>query len=87
VSTRVVGIGGAGDMRPKVEPTSDTPRLEIEGIAIFGGFGVTATVSEEAAAALADAVARTRKDERPETDSPGVAVMGAVSEPEPTPAS
>jgi predicted membrane protein len=40
VSVRVMGIGGAGDARPTRERGPDAPRLEIEGIALFGGFGV-----------------------------------------------
>lgn len=58
VTSRVVGIGGAGDMRPSTEPTATTPRLDIGGIAIFGGFGVTSTISEQQAAAMAEARAR-----------------------------
>ena len=40
VAVRVVGIGGAGDARPARERSADGPRLEIEGFALFGGFGV-----------------------------------------------
>jgi hypothetical protein len=66
VTSRVVGIGGAGDMRPAIEPTADTPRLEIEGIAIFGGIGVTATVPEAQTAAMAEAVQHAARERRAE---------------------
>lgn len=41
VETKVVGIGGVGDGRPKVERTGDAPTLRLEGTAIFGGWGIT----------------------------------------------
>jgi hypothetical protein len=41
VETRVVGIGGAGDGRPKVDRPPDAPTLRLEGTAIFGGWGIT----------------------------------------------
>ena len=40
VSVRVKGIGGAGDARPARDRGPEAPRLEIEGFALFGGFGV-----------------------------------------------
>jgi hypothetical protein len=40
VSVRVIGIGGAGDVRPAQDRAPGAPRLEIEGMALFGGFGV-----------------------------------------------
>ena len=46
VSSRVVGIGGLGDGRPPVEPDDGAPHLTIEGVAIFGGFGVTSELPE-----------------------------------------
>jgi hypothetical protein len=39
VTTRVVGIGGAGDARGNAA-SGDGPRLEIEGLAVFGGWGI-----------------------------------------------
>jgi hypothetical protein len=74
VTSRVIGIGGAGDMRPAIEPTAGTPRLEVEGIAIFGGIGVTATIPEAQPAAM-DEAARRAAGERP-----------VQATPEPTPA-
>ena len=39
VTTNVVGIGGAGDARG-VEAPMDGPRFTIEGMAVFGGWGI-----------------------------------------------
>lgn len=58
VSTRVLGIGGAGDARPRVERAEDAPHLTIEGTAIFGGFGVAFEMPEAATRGLEDAVAK-----------------------------
>lgn len=41
VETHLVGIGGVGDGRPKVERPADAPTLRLEGTAIFGGWGIT----------------------------------------------
>lgn len=46
VTSKVVGIGGLGDSRPAIERAEDAPRLTIEGLAIFGGLGVTSEFSE-----------------------------------------
>jgi hypothetical protein len=43
VETRIVGIGGAGDGRPKTDRTPDAPTLRLEGTALFGGWGITST--------------------------------------------
>jgi predicted membrane protein len=43
VETNLVGIGGAGDGRPKSERPEDAPTLRIEGTAIFGGWGITSS--------------------------------------------
>ena len=72
VTTRVLGIGGAGDMRSKAASVPDAPHLEIEGIALFGGLGISSTISEAQAEAMADAVARAGAHDRP-----------AIHEPEP----
>ena len=72
VTTSVLGIGGAGDMRSKTTAAPDAPHLEIEGIALFGGLGISSTISEAQAAAMADAVARASVHDRP-----------AIHEPEP----
>jgi hypothetical protein len=59
VDLDVRGIGGSGDSRPQVERTDDAPRLTIEGMAIFGGFGVATDFPEAASKGLEDAIAKT----------------------------
>jgi hypothetical protein len=58
VTTNVNGVGGVGDARPKIEQPVTAPLLVIEGIVFMGGFGITSTLSQEEADAVADAVAR-----------------------------
>ncbi len=41
IETHLVGIGGAGDSRPDGNPPAGGPTLRLEGVAIFGGWGVT----------------------------------------------
>ena len=60
VSSKVIGIGGIGDGRPQVMYEADAPHLTIEGLAIFGGFGVTSELPEAAARGLDEAAARSR---------------------------
>lgn len=48
VATRVMGLGGVGDGRPRIDRASDAPLLEIEGVAMFGGFGITSELTQEA---------------------------------------
>jgi hypothetical protein len=60
VSSRVVGIGGIGDGRPRMEPDAEAPHLRIDGVAFFGGFGVTSELPETAARGLDEAMARAR---------------------------
>jgi hypothetical protein len=48
LSTRVIGLGGVGDGRPRMERSPDAPHLTIEGFAMFGGFGITSELTEEA---------------------------------------
>jgi hypothetical protein len=43
-----------------VEYEPEAPHLTIEGLAIFGGFGVTSELPEAAARGLDEAVARSR---------------------------
>jgi hypothetical protein len=61
VTTRVVGLGGAGDGRPAMDRPADAPRLTIEGVAAFGGIGVTSELSEEAFQQVEVAVERQAK--------------------------
>jgi hypothetical protein len=58
VETSVKGIGGVGDGRPHIERPADAPVLTIDGIAIFGGIGITPVVTEDEARSIAEAVAR-----------------------------
>jgi hypothetical protein len=58
VTTNLVGIGGIGDGRSQVQRPVTAPVLVIDGIVLFGGFGVTSDLSEQAVTAVADAVAR-----------------------------
>jgi hypothetical protein len=48
VVTAVRGLGGVGDGRPSMEHPSDAPILRIEGLALFGGFGITSDVPDGA---------------------------------------
>ncbi len=41
VETQIVGIGGAGVQPGAAAPEPDAPTLRLEGVAIFGGWGVT----------------------------------------------
>jgi len=41
VETALVGIGGAGDGRPSGNPPAGAPTLRLEGLALFGGWGVS----------------------------------------------
>ena len=43
VETSVAGIGGAGDGRPARERSPEAPTLRVEGVAIFGGWGISST--------------------------------------------
>ena len=58
VTTRVLGIGGAGDARPRIERAEDAPHLTIEGTAMFGGFGIASEMPEAAVQGLEEAVAK-----------------------------
>jgi hypothetical protein len=58
VVSEVRGIGGLGDGRPHIERPDDAPTLTIDGIAIFGGIGITATVTEDEVTAIAEAIER-----------------------------
>ena len=48
VDARVVGFGGVGDSRPKIDRGPDAPRLTIEGFVLFGGYGVSSAVPPDA---------------------------------------
>ena len=46
VESTIVGIGGVGDGRPKVERPADAPTLRLEGTAIFGGWGISSSPAD-----------------------------------------
>ena len=58
VTSKVIGIGGLGDARPRVDRDADAPQLSIEGIAVFGGFGVVSNLSMAESRGLEEAIAR-----------------------------
>ena len=68
VTTNLVGIGGIGDGRSQIQRPVTAPLLVIDGIVLFGGFGVTSELSEQTVTAVADAVARRKS--RSETAAP-----------------
>jgi hypothetical protein len=47
IETKLVGIGGVGDGRPKIERPADAPTLRLEGTNVFGGWGITSTPNKE----------------------------------------
>lgn len=51
VTTAVKGIGGIGDARPTRDLPADAPHLTIEGLAMFGGWGIS---SEPARVAMSE---------------------------------
>ena len=57
VETHVRGIGGAGDTRSPGNRATDGPSLTVEGVVVFGGFGISSEVSDEVARGLEEAVA------------------------------
>lgn len=54
VESRVLGIGGVGDSRPRGNPAPGAPTLRLEGYAIFGGWGITPAPANGEAAAVTD---------------------------------
>jgi hypothetical protein len=61
VETSVVGLGGIGDARDQVEPAVDAPTLTVEGVALFGGFGIQSELSAEEAEKLRQAVEESKR--------------------------
>ncbi len=47
VETSITGVGGVGDGRPKFEREPDAPTLRLEGLTIFGGWGITSEAPNE----------------------------------------
>ena len=49
VDTKITAcFGGAGDVRPAVEREPDAPTLRLEGVVLFGGWGITSKPADEA---------------------------------------
>jgi hypothetical protein len=64
VETHVRGIGGVGDARPHLDRSEAAPTLTIDGIAVFGGIGITAVITEDEAHSIAEAVVRSERGRR-----------------------
>lgn len=47
VETRITGLGGVGDGRPNVDRPADAPALRLEGVAMFGGWGITSEPDDQ----------------------------------------
>jgi predicted membrane protein len=47
VETHVTGIGGAGDGRPARDRAPEAPTLRVEGMALFGGWGISSQAGDE----------------------------------------
>lgn len=77
VDLRVLGVGGAGDARPRIERPDDAPHLTIEGTALFGGFGVATDFPEAAAKGLEQALEKAA-ERRAKVDEPTPEVLSAV---------
>jgi hypothetical protein len=60
VESAVGGIGALRDMRPASERATDAPRLAIDGVVLFGGFGIMADMPQDAIQQLTAAVAKQR---------------------------
>jgi hypothetical protein len=58
VTGHVLGIGGYGDARPKVDRSDASPQLTITGVAVFGGFAVSSEMSEAETRDLENVIAR-----------------------------
>jgi Cell wall-active antibiotics response 4TMS YvqF len=78
VTTGVVGVGGAGDGRPKTDRPLDAPRLTVDGTYFFGGLGITSDIPAEAMRSVRQAIAK----RHPENGA-GVPVMEQAPEVEP----
>ena len=70
VTTQVVGLGGAGDARGAPDPAPGAPQLRVEGIAMFGGVGITSELPQAQIDAIEMAIERRRGGQAP-SRSPG----------------
>jgi hypothetical protein len=65
VTIGVMGIGGGGDGRAKLDYPLGAPHLTIEGTMFLGGFGIASEIPAEAMRSIRDAVAKRRGAGRP----------------------
>jgi hypothetical protein len=73
VTSKVIGIGGVGDTRAKIDRPADAPHLAIEGLALFGGFAIASDISEAELRGLEQAVEqRARRPHRAPVGAPQV---------------
>ena len=47
VETKIAGIGGIGDGRPDRDRSPDAPTLRVEGLTLFGGWGITSEPADD----------------------------------------
>ena len=52
VNDVVVIAGGISDERPEIDRPADAPELRLEGVAVFGGFGITSELPARAEQAM-----------------------------------
>jgi hypothetical protein len=61
VTSRVIGIGGVGDARARVDRDPDAPHLTIAGAVAFGGFAIMSDVPEDELRGLDEQIRRWAK--------------------------
>jgi hypothetical protein len=81
VETRIVGLGGAGDTRPKIDRPADAPRLVVEGLVVFGGFGIASDLPKDAETFIT----KTREAKEKAAATHEDVVADATPEPQPVP--
>ena len=47
VEAKLAGIGGIGDARPQRDRSPEAPTLRVEGVALFGGWGITSEAQDD----------------------------------------
>ena len=58
VTSRVKGIGGVGDTRPRAERPGEAPHLTVEGYVLFGGYAIMSDVPEDELRGLDEQIRR-----------------------------
>jgi hypothetical protein len=61
VVSSVKGIGGVGDNRRHVERPEDAPTLTVDGTAVFGGIGITSSLTEDEVRSIDEAIVRSAR--------------------------